>query len=839
MIQQAEPETQRQELFEACKVGDLDTVKEFISQDPQYINVSSNLDEDHRNPLLFAAGEGHIHIIEWLLNNGADPAATASEFRTNLLTEAVKHNQIEVVKYVLEEQKFHNFNVDETTSSIKWSALHYACNFGNFEILQYLISKGASIDLQTNQGRSPLHLAFNHPNLIDLLLENGANVNQIDSRGQSTLHRCAIIGDIMSTEKLLEAGADVNLLDINGDTPLDIADRMNMWEVALRLWKVGKSVRSKRRTDVAYNWTRPRLVSEGCIYDESKIITPRYNAKVVVRGDFLYVFGGQGLANLSNLCDSKPKTYDTHFLRDCWCIDTEIIHEMIVPIHEKSFEHQNIKWDPERVGSDLILYEDSLSVEYSEYPDTKVGCVLADSPFNSERDSFGYFEVEVITSGDKGYIGVGFVQKNHGLEKQPGWLNETYGYHGDDGKIYHSRGTGVQWGPRYGAGDVVGCGINFKSRELFYTLNGEFLGIAYKACPETELYPSVGCHSVGEIVRANFGSKPFKFTFEVPMMQCIPIKYSHPDNRGLLSIRDIYTWNDAMVCVTNRSEVYIHEICDNMVNWKEIPSTGQRTILSDKFQGFVIENKIYILTSFGGFIGILYYHLVNHHWERVNFLDHIPFIENQNSIAVGNKIYVWGGKPKDRDIEMPLNICWIFDIETELWSQQKMVGEIPTEILPSSCNVDNEILIFGGFKEKCGQQNQIHVYDCNTKTWYKPHISGTIPRARNNHSMAYIESTQTLITVAGWNGVNYIDDVDVLSLVIKQPKCDYFFDCQDYSDISFDIEGNKIYGHRVILISRSQYFKNLLEGPNADEITTMPITDAPYFMFYSIVLNFN
>jgi hypothetical protein len=54
----------------------------------------------------------------------------------------------------------------------------------------------------------------------------------------------------------------------------------------------------------------------------------------------------------------------------------------------------------------------------------------------------------------------------------------SYGYH-SDGKKYTDGTKGENYGPTFSTGDTVGCGINYDKQEIFFTLNGHYLGIPF------------------------------------------------------------------------------------------------------------------------------------------------------------------------------------------------------------------------------------------------------------------------------------------------------------------------------------------------------------------------
>lgn len=125
-----------------------------------------------------------------------------------------------------------------------------------------------------------------------------------------------------------------------------------------------------------------------------------------------------------------------------------------------------------------------------------------------------YFEIDIIDKGRDGYIGIGFSTQSVSVNRLPGWELNSWGYHGDDGNSFASSGTGKPYGPSFTTGDVVGCCLNFITREAFYTKNGVSLGIAFRDF-KGMLFPAVGMRTPKEVVEANFGAKKFRFDIDM------------------------------------------------------------------------------------------------------------------------------------------------------------------------------------------------------------------------------------------------------------------------------------------------------------------------------------
>jgi len=72
-----------------------------------------------------------------------------------------------------------------------------------------------------------------------------------------------------------------------------------------------------------------------------------------------------------------------------------------------------------------------------------------------EAFSCTYFEIEVLDAGAHGFIAIGWAPREFAeKQKQPGWVRDTYGYHGDDGCCYSGYGYGRRFGPTFTTGSV-------------------------------------------------------------------------------------------------------------------------------------------------------------------------------------------------------------------------------------------------------------------------------------------------------------------------------------------------------------------------------------------------
>ena len=151
--------------------------------------------------------------IKELINFGKDINEKKSIFSQapiHKIIESKEKNKHDVLQQMLDLGSDPNIR-----DSNGWTALHYACQLGDYESVEILIEKDALINAYSNNKRIPLHLAAykGFPNIVEFLLKNGSDPNYKDELGCTPLHLAAKKGNVKCIEILLNYDAELYSVD--------------------------------------------------------------------------------------------------------------------------------------------------------------------------------------------------------------------------------------------------------------------------------------------------------------------------------------------------------------------------------------------------------------------------------------------------------------------------------------------------------------------------------------------------------------------------------------------------------------------------------------------------
>ncbi len=136
------------------------------------------------------------------------------------ITNAVMNGEEEkVVELINEDQDLvHSYSEDG------WTPLHLAAYFGYREIANFLLNEGAHLHVKAkNQNENtPLQAAIANKKieLATFLIEQGADVNAVQSGGWTGLHEATLLGDKKIVALLIENGADKSIKKDDGKTAM-------------------------------------------------------------------------------------------------------------------------------------------------------------------------------------------------------------------------------------------------------------------------------------------------------------------------------------------------------------------------------------------------------------------------------------------------------------------------------------------------------------------------------------------------------------------------------------------------------------------------------------------
>lgn len=205
----------KRDVLTSTYLGDISEVRKSINDDPNLVNEQFYQHDPHFDATLlhYAVSGVHEEIVKLLINKGAKVRPHSSL----LLRFAIWRSNAEILRLLLEA------GLDVTQKTLLQG------DVGDPVLIEMLKSFGARIEIDASENGWPSLVYVcrgdrgGNPETIQELLDQGADVNVTNYKGQTALHCAAKAGFVEPVQILLAHGANVSAQDREGHTPLHTA----------------------------------------------------------------------------------------------------------------------------------------------------------------------------------------------------------------------------------------------------------------------------------------------------------------------------------------------------------------------------------------------------------------------------------------------------------------------------------------------------------------------------------------------------------------------------------------------------------------------------------------
>ncbi|XP_035703978.1 ankyrin repeat domain-containing protein 17 isoform X5 [Folsomia candida] len=219
-----------------------------VDKNAKALDVDSATESSGETSLSIAAGQGHLEVVEFLLERNASIEHRDKKGCTPLILAADGGHE-KVVDRLISQ----GADVEAQSERTKDTALSLACTKGRYEVVELLLKRGANKEHRNVSDYTPLSLAASggFVNIIKLLLQTGAEINSRTGSklGISPLMLAAMNGNTSAVRLLLDMGSDINAqIETNKNTALTLACFQGRHEVVSLLLERKANLEHRAKT---------------------------------------------------------------------------------------------------------------------------------------------------------------------------------------------------------------------------------------------------------------------------------------------------------------------------------------------------------------------------------------------------------------------------------------------------------------------------------------------------------------------------------------------------------------------------------------------------------------
>ncbi|KAJ6031137.1 Mg2+ transporter protein CorA-like/Zinc transport protein ZntB [Penicillium herquei] len=241
----AKPDVQNSDgnksLHLAAKCNHCNIAEDLLNQADgvNLLEMQNNLGE---TPYLIAAKFEAKSAVRLLIKRGANPDAQ-DKFQNTALHLAASEGSLETVRLFVGKEESDQHNFRESVNNLGETPLLVAIQVGEEEVVNFLLENGANLEAKDVNGNSALHFAVSYPktaiNLLETLFAQKTTKEKLlemrNNSGETPYLIAAKTTDddaVNRLLKLLKHGANLNAQDYRGNTALHLAAMDGLEDIA-------------------------------------------------------------------------------------------------------------------------------------------------------------------------------------------------------------------------------------------------------------------------------------------------------------------------------------------------------------------------------------------------------------------------------------------------------------------------------------------------------------------------------------------------------------------------------------------------------------------------------